>query len=102
MRLATPLASAVAVMQPAAEGTHAEPPLSVAVAALAGAWNVTTAPTATAPVPSRTSACSWVANAVPTVAVCGLPACTWMLHPPSFVSVNVAGVATPATLAVTV
>ena len=34
-------------------------------------------------------------DAVPTVAVCGLPAWTWMDCPPSFVSVNVAGFATP-------
>src|SRR6266852_4035396 len=102
LRLAIPDAFVVAVMHPAAAGTQAEPPLSVAVAPLAGAWNVTTTPATAAPVPSRTSACSCEANAAPTVAVCGLPACTWMVWPPSFVSVNVAGVETPDTLAVTV
>src|SRR5206468_4316381 len=102
LRLAIPDAFVVAVMQPEAAGTQAEPPLSVAVAPLAGAWKVTTAPATAAPVPSRTSACSCEANAVPTVAVCGLPACTSIVSPPSFVSVKVAGVGTPETLAVTV
>ena len=102
VRLAMPDAFVVAVMQPAAAGTQAEPPLSVAVAPLVGAWNVTTAPGVAVPVPSRTSACSCEANAAPTVAVCGLPACTWIVHPPSFVSVNVAGVETPDTVAVAV
>ena len=102
LRLAMPDASVVAVMQPAATGTHAEPPLSVAVVPLVGAWNVTTTPAVAAPVPSSTSACSCEAKAVPTVAVCGLPAWTWMVHPKSFVRLNVAGVATPVTLAVAV
>src|SRR5438067_202770 len=98
--LATPVASVVAVLQPAAAGTQAAPPLSVAVAPLVGAWKVTTAPTAAVPVPSRTSACSCDANAVATVAICGLPACTSIVHPPSLVRLNVAGVEMPATLAV--
>src|SRR5712692_6295911 len=102
LRLAIPDAFVVAVMQPAAAGTQAEPPLSVAVAPLVGAWNVTTAPATAAPAPSRTSACNCEAKGAPTVAVWGLPACTWMLWPPSFVRVNVAGVGTPDTLAVTV
>src|SRR5207248_3230607 len=72
------------------------------VAPLVGAWNVTTAPCTAAPVPSRTRACSCEPNPVPTVAVWGLPPCTWMVSSPSFVSVNVAGVDTPDTLAVTV
>src|SRR3989442_10493537 len=97
-----PEAFVVAVMHPTAAGTRAEPPLSVAVAPLVGAWNVPTAPCTAAPVPSRTRACSCEPNPVPTVAVCGLPACTWMVSPPSFVSANVAGVDTPDTLAVTV
>jgi hypothetical protein len=74
LTLAIPDAFVVAVMQPAATGTQAEPPLNVAVAPLVGAWNVTTAPATAAPVPSRTSACSGEANAAPTVAVWGLPA----------------------------
>src|SRR5713101_539452 len=102
LRLAIPDAFVVAVMHPAAAGTQAEPPLSVAVAPLAGAWNVTTTPATAAPVPSRTSACSCEPKAAPTVADCGLPAWTWIVWPPSFVSVNVAGVETPDTLAVTV
>src|SRR3982751_693650 len=104
LRLAIPDAFVVAVMQPVAAGAQAAPPLSVAVAPLVGAWNVTTAPFTAVPVPSRTRACSCEANAVLTVAVCGLPACTWMVQPPSFVSVNAAGVAdgTEGTLAVTV
>src|SRR5207237_5478521 len=102
LRLAIPDAFVVAVMHPAAAGTQAEPPLSVALAPLVGAWNVTTAPCTAAPVPSRTRACSCEPNPVPTVAVWGLPPCTWMVSPPSFVSVNVAGVDTPDTLAVTV
>src|SRR3989475_8748140 len=97
-----PEAFVVAVMHPTAAGTQAEPPLSVAVAPLVGAWNVTTAPCTAAPVPSRTRACSCEPNPVPTVAVCGLPACTWMVSPPSFVSANVAGVDTPEPLAATV
>src|SRR5882724_1475539 len=102
LRLAIPAALVVAVRQPAAAGTQAAPPVSVAVAPLVGAWNVTTAPATAVPVTSRTSAWSCEANAAPTVAVCGLPACTSMDSPPSFVSVNVAGVETPDTLAVTV
>src|SRR3989442_1434381 len=97
LRLAIPAAFVVAVMHPAVAGTQAEPPLSVAVAPLVGAWKVTTAPSTAAPAPSRTSACNCEPNAAPTVAVCGLPACTSMVCPPSFVSVNVAGVETPAT-----
>src|SRR5207244_3305462 len=42
--LAIPAAVVVAVMHPAAAGTQAAPPLSVAVAPLMGAWKVTTAP----------------------------------------------------------
>ena len=102
LTLAIPAAVVVAVMHPAAAGTQAAPPLSVAVAPLVGAWKVTTAPGTAAPAPSRTSACSCDPNAAPTVPVCGLPACTWMVWPPSFVSVNLAGVETPETLAVTV
>ena len=102
LTLPIPDAFVVAVMHQAAAGTQAEPPLSVAVAPLVGAWNATTAPCTAAPVPSRTRACSCEPNPVPTVAVWGLPACTWMVSPPSFVSVNVAGVDTPDTLAVTV
>src|SRR6266581_4381018 len=81
LTLAIPVAFVVAVMHPAAAGTQAEPPLSVAVAPVVGAWNVTTAPESAAPVPSRTSACSCEANAAPTVAVCGLPACPWLVCP---------------------
>src|SRR5437016_948626 len=102
LTLAIPAAVVVAVMHPAAAGTQAAPPLSVAVAPLMGAWKVTTAPGTAAPAPSRTSACSCDPNAAPTVPVCGLPACTWMVWPPSFVSVNLAGVETPETLVVTV
>ena len=58
LTLAMPDAFVVAVMQPAAAGTHAEPPLSVAVAPVVGARKVTTAPETAAPVPSRTSAWS--------------------------------------------
>src|SRR5437016_13147730 len=42
--LPIPDAFVVAVMHPTAAGTQAETPLSVAVAPLVGAWNVTTAP----------------------------------------------------------
>src|SRR2546423_6961898 len=86
LRLAIPDAFVVAVMHPAAAGTQAEPPLSVALAPLVGAWNVTTAPGTAAPGPSRTSACHCAPNAAPTLPVCGLPACTSMVCPPSFVS----------------
>src|SRR5437899_2388222 len=53
LTLPIPEAFVVAVMHPTAAGTQAEPPLSVAVAPLAGAWTVTTAPCTAAPVPSR-------------------------------------------------
>ena len=100
--VAIPEAAVVAVLQPVAAGTQAAPPVKVAVAPLAGAWKVTTAPLTAAPVPSSTSACSVVANTALTVAVCGLPACTWIELPPSLVRVKVAGVETPLTEAVTV
>src|SRR5437899_2178193 len=81
LTLPIPEAFVVAVMHPTAAGTQAEPPLSVAVAPLVGAWNVTTAPCTAAPVPSRTRAAGPVE-----------PFCRW----------KVAGVATPETEAVTV
>src|ERR671934_2912857 len=89
--LAMPSAFVVAVMQPGAAGTQAEPPLSVAVAPLVGAWNVTTTPDAAAPVPSTTSAWSGETKGVPTGAGCGRPPCTLIVHPASLVSVKVAG-----------
>jgi hypothetical protein len=99
--LARPLMSVVAVLQPDAAGEQAEPPASVAVAPLDGAWNVTTAFCTALPSEASTTTCKAEPNAVLTVADCGLPAFTAMVSPPSLTSEKVAGVA-PVTLAVTV
>jgi hypothetical protein len=79
-------------------------PLNVALAPVAGAVNVTVAPFTRFPPISFTVAWSAVAKAVLVVAVCGVPAVAVMLAgaPTLLVKLKLAGVATPATLAVTV
>jgi len=93
--VATPLLLVVAV-------AVAEPP-KVPLAPLPGAVNVTTAPLTGLLLASFTVACSAVANAVLTVALCGVPAVAVMLAavPAVLVRLKLAGVATPDTLAVT-
>jgi hypothetical protein len=92
--VATPVLLVVAV-------AVAEPP-KVPLAPLPGAVNVTTTPLTGLLLASFTVACSVVANAVLTVALCGVPAMAVMLAavPRLFVRLKVAGVA-PDTLAVT-
>jgi len=93
--VATPLLLVVAV-------AVAEPP-NVPLAPLPGAVNVTTTPLTGLLPASFTVACSAVANAVLTVALCGVPAVAVMLAavPAVLVRPKLAGVATPETLAVT-
>jgi hypothetical protein len=93
--VATPLLLVVAV-------AVAELP-NFPLAPLAGAVKVTTTPLTGLLPASLTVACSAVANAVLTVALCGVPAEAVMLAavPAVFVRLKLAGVATPETLAVT-
>jgi hypothetical protein len=93
--VATPLLLVVAV-------AVAKPP-NVPLAPLAGAVNVTTTPLTGLLLVSFTVAWSAVANAVLTVALCGVPAVAVMLAgvPAVLVRLKLAGVATPETLAVT-
>jgi hypothetical protein len=93
--VATPLALVVAV-------AVADPP-NVPLAPLPGAVNVTVAPLTGVP-PVVTVACSAVVNAVLTAVLCGVPALATMLPAPAavLVKLKLAGVVTPATLAVTV
>jgi hypothetical protein len=74
------------------------------LAPLPGAVKLTVTPLSGLLLASFTVACSGVANAVLTVALCGVPAVAEMLAaaPALFVRVKLAGVATPDTLAVTV
>jgi len=80
------------------------PPANVPPAPLAGALNVTVTPTTALPPASFTVATSGAANAVPSVALCGVPLVAVMLAagPALFVSEKLAGAATPATVAATV
>ena len=80
--------------------TLVDPP-KVPLAPLPGAANVTVIPLNGWPPESSTVACSAVANAVFTVALCGVPALAMMLTG-VLVRLKLAGVATPDTLAVTV
>jgi hypothetical protein len=93
--VATPLAFVVAVFTP---------PANVPLAPLAGALNVTTTPLTGLFPASLTVATRGAANAVLIVALCGVPlvAVTLAAAPAVFVSEKFAGVATPATVAVTV
>jgi hypothetical protein len=93
--VATPLAFVVAVFTP---------PANVPLAPLAGALNVTTTPLTGLLPASFTVATSGAANAVLIVALCGVPAVATRLAaaPAVLVSEKFAGVATLATVAVTV
>jgi hypothetical protein len=73
-------------------------------ALLAGALNVTVTPLTGLPPESFTVATRALAKAVLTVALCGVPPVAEMeaALAPVFVSAKLAGVETPATLAVTV
>ena len=92
--VATPEALVVAVVTP---------PANVPLAPLPGAVNVTVTPLTRLFPESFTVACSWVVNAALTVALCGEPAVAVIVAgaPTKLVSEKVAGVATPATEAVT-
>ena len=83
--------------------TLVDPP-KVPLAPLPGAANVTVMPLNGCPPESFTVACSAVANAVFTVALCGVPPLAMMLAGVTavLVKLKLAGVATPDTLAVTV
>jgi hypothetical protein len=80
------------------------PPAKVPLAPLDGAVNVTVTPLTGLLNESFTVACSCVAKAVFTVALCGVPAVAAMLAaaPARLVSEKFAGVETPVTEAVTV
>jgi len=93
--VATPLALVVAVLTP---------PAKVPLAPLDGAANITVAPLTAFPPLSFTVACNCTANAVLTAAFCGVPAVAVIeaAAPGLFVSEKLAGLPTPATVAVTV
>jgi hypothetical protein len=80
------------------------PPAKVPLGPLVGAVNVTVKPLTGLLRESLTAACSCTANAVLTVALCGVPAVAVMLAaaPARFVSEKFAGFATLDTEAVTV
>ena len=92
--VATPDAFVVAVFTP---------PAKVPLAPLVGAANVTVTPLTGLLKASFTVACSWVAKAVLTVALCGVPAVAVILAaaPARLVSAKLAGVEMPVTDAVT-
>ena len=94
--LATPLAFVVAV-------TVVAPP-KLPLAPLPGAVKVTVTPLSALPPESCTVACSAVANALLTVALCGVPPVAAILAAVGAVLVRLklAGVDTPLTLALTV
>jgi len=83
--------------------TVADPP-NVALGPLAGAAKVTLTPLSGLPPPSLTVACRAVAKAVFTAAFCGVPTEAIILAGTAdkFVKLKLAGLVTPATLAVTV
>jgi hypothetical protein len=93
--VATPLAFVTAVFTP---------PANVPLAPLPGATNVTVAPLTGLFRESSTVACSCVANAVFTVALCDVPTVAVMLAggPARLVKEKFAGVDTPVTVAATV
>lgn len=95
--VATPLAFVAAV-------TVVTLPVKLPLAPVVGAVNVTVTPLTGLLPASFTVACRAVANAVLTGALCPDPAVAAMLAaaPAVFVRLKLAGVATPATLAVTV
>lgn len=115
----TPATLAVTVNPPAIEfavnvGAFAMPlafvaavavadPLKAALAAVAGAANVTSTPLTGFPLASFTRACRAVPNAVFTVALCGAPALDAMLAGGGsvFVREKFAAADTPVTVAVT-
>ena len=78
-------------------------PLKLALAPEPGAVNVTVTPFTGLPLAFVTVAWRAVANAVFTVALCGVPAVAVMFAgvAPMFVKLKLAGVATPLTAAVT-
>jgi hypothetical protein len=80
------------------------PPAKVPLAPLPGAENVTVTPLTGFPPASFTRAVNGAAKAVLIVALCGVPLLATMLAavPAVLVNEKLAGVATPATLAVTV
>jgi hypothetical protein len=92
--VATPLLLVVTVAEP----------VRLPLAPVVGATNVTDVPLTGLLLASFTVACSAVANAVPTVALCGVPAVAVMAAAPPalFVRLKLAAVDTPATVAVTV
>jgi len=93
--VATPLLSVVAVFTP---------PANVPLAPLDGAVKVTVTPLTALPPLSLTVATRGAAKAVLMVALCGVPlvAAIEAAGPGLFVSEKFAGLATPATVAVTV
>lgn len=93
--VATPLAFVVAVFAP---------PAKVPLAPLVGTVNVTVTPLTGLPPASFTVAFSVAVNAVLITVLCGVPPVAVMLAaaPALLVSEKLAGVATPATAAVTV
>jgi hypothetical protein len=94
--VAMPFASVIAVAAAAAP--------NLAVAPLTGAANVTVAPLTAFPPESLTMACNGIVNALPIAAACGVPPVALMLpgEPTVLLKLNVAGVPTPVTDAVTV
>jgi hypothetical protein len=77
-------------------------PLNTALGPVAGAANVTVTPLKGFPLASFTNACGAVAKVVFTAVLCVLPAAAVTLAgaPAVFARLKLAGVATPATLAV--
>ena len=94
--VATPLLLVTAV-------AAAKPP-NVPVAPVAGAVKVTVTPPTTLLLASLTIACKAVANTVLTLVLCGVPVVAVMLAaaPAVLVKLKLAGVLTPATVAVSV
>jgi len=93
--VATPLALVVAVFTP---------PANVPLAPLAGAVNVTVTPLTPLPPLSFTVATKGAAKAALMGVLCGVPLVAEMLAagPALFINEKLAGLATPATVAVTV
>src|SRR4051794_22423705 len=93
--VATPLALVTAVVTP---------PAKAPLAPLPGAENVTVTPATGLLLASRTVACKAVPNAVAMVVLCGVPAVLVIdaAAPATLVSAKLAGVATPAAIAVTI
>ena len=96
--------NAGAVARPLLSVVTVTEPLNVPLAPVPGAAKVTLTPLTGLLPESFTVACSGVVNAALIVALCGVPAVAAMLaaDPAVFVRLKLAGVLTPATLAVTV